>query len=364
MILHRRVTALVALAMLAPLATTAAQTVRGTVKERDSGLPLAGVLVSLTTGEAGAAPAATGLTNDQGSYSLRVPQPGRYRLSAKRIGVRRFQSEMTDLAAGQDVTRDIELEALVYRLPTVTVHSDPLCVRRPDQAGRVASLWDEASTALEATRISQRDRLVRARVVRYTRDLNAQNLRVEAERMSRETSGVVEQPFVSLPADVLSRNGYWRTLPNDSVAYYAPDATVLLSAAFARDHCFSVAEGRGDRAGLSGMVFEPASARDVPDVRGTIWLDSRTFELRLVEFRYSKLPIANNNRNIGGEVHFAKMATGAWIVERWFIRMPRYDKTPRTRSTGVPGVQPIVEYRLLGLIEEGGTVVVDPGRGE
>ena len=357
MILHRRIaSALLAALFLVP-ATAMAQTVRGIVKERDSALPLAGVLMTLTTVDG--LSVASALTNDRGAYSLRAPQPGRYRLGAKRIGVRRFESEPTDLVTGQDVERDIELEALVYQLPTVTVHGDPLCVRRSDQAGRVASLWEEASTALEATRISQRDRLVRARVVRYSRDLNPQNLRVEAERTSRQTSGVVEQPFVSLPAEVLSSNGYWRVLPNDSIAYYAPDATVLLSRAFARDPGFSIAVGRGDREGLSGLSFEPESDRDVPDVRGTIWLDSRTFELRLVEFRYSRLPISSTNRNIGGEVHFAKVPNGAWIVGRWFIRMPRYDKTPRARSTGVPGVQPVLEYRLTGLIEDGGTVTVD-----
>jgi hypothetical protein len=161
----------------------------------------------------------------------------------------------------------VELEALVYKLPTVTVHSVPLCVRRADQAGRVASLWEEASTAHEITRISVRDKLVRARVVNYTRDLHVQTLRVEAERLRRQTEGVVEQPFVSLPADVLSRQGYWRTLPNDSIVYYAPDATVLLSASFARDHCFSLAEGRDERSGLTGMAFEPRAGREVADVK-------------------------------------------------------------------------------------------------
>lgn len=348
-----------ALLILLPLTTGLAQAVRGVVKERESGLPLPGVLVTLTIDSVGAVPAASALTTDIGTFSLRALQPGRYRLGAKRIGVVRFESQPIELGAPQVAELNVELESLFYRLPTVTVHSNPLCVRRAEQANQVASLWDEASTALEATRISVRDRLFRARVVRYIRDLNAQNLRVEAERTVRQSDGVVEQPFVSLPADVLSRNGYWRTQPNDSIAYYAPDATVLLSAAFASDHCFSILEGRSERAGLTGMAFDPRSRRDVPDVRGTIWLDSRTFELRLVEFRYTRLPIANANRHIGGEVHFAKLPSGAWIVERWFIRMPHYDNTPRTRSTGVPGQQPIVEYRLTGLIEEGGTVTVE-----
>jgi hypothetical protein len=356
--MHRTIVAACATVLALTPLTGMAQGVRGVVKERDSGIPLSGVLVTLTMEGGGDAPVVSTLSTDVGAFTLRAPQAGRYLLGAKRIGVLRFESEPIELAE-EVVEFDVELEALVHRLPTVTVHSDPLCVRRADQAARVASLWDEASTALEATRISVRDRLVRMRVTRYTRDLNPQNLRVEADRGRREVAGVVEQPFVSLPADMLSRNGYWRALPNDSIEYYAPDATVLLSTAFARDHCFGIVEGRGERAGLAGMVFEPAERRGIPDVRGTIWLDAETFELQLVEFGYTRLPIASSNRHIGGEVHFAKLPGGAWIVERWFIRMPRYDRTPRTRSTGIPGQPPIVEYRLLGLIEEGGTVTVE-----
>lgn len=348
--------ALLVLLIFAPFATTSAQTVRGIVKEQNSGLPLPGVLIALALDSDPGSAVATTLSNEQGAYSIRAPRAGRYVLGAKRIGVRRYTSVALDLKESQELQLDVELEALVYQLPTVTVHSEPLCVRRAEHAARVASLWDEASTALTATQVSLRDRLVRARVVRYVRDIHATSLRPEGDLSRRQSDGVMEQPFVSLPAEALSRNGYWRHLPNDSIAYYAPDATVLLSRSFARDHCFGVVEGRGDRNGLTGMEFEPERDRETPDVRGTIWLDARTFELRLVEFKYSRLPYPSNNRNVGGEVHFSRLPGGAWIVERWFIRMPRYNKNPTTRSTGIPGVAPIVEYRLTGLVEEGGTV--------
>ena len=353
----RLVSCTCALFIATPLVSHA-QAVRGIVSEQ-AGTPLVGVLMTLSLEDKPESTVVSTLTNALGAYSLRAPHPGRYRLGAKRIGVRRFESDAIELSSGQEIEHDVSLEALVYRLPAVTVRSDPLCVRRADQAERVASLWDEARTALTATQVSLRERLVRARVVRYIRDVDAQSLRPVAERMRRQSTGVVERPFVSLPGEVLSRTGYWRTLPNDSIAYYAPDADVLLSSTFARDHCFGTAEGGGERAGLTGMSFEPESERDVPDVRGIIWLDARTFELRLVEFRYSRLPGATRNRNIGGEVHFARLSSGAWIVERWFIRIPRYNNRPTTRSTGVPGVAPVVEYRLTGLVEEGGTVTVD-----
>lgn len=350
---------LLVLLSLSPLVASEGQSVRGTVKEQATGTPLSGVLMTLSREDSLSAPASTALTNEQGAYVLRVSQPGRYRLASKRIGVRRFESEPFELAAGQEIERDVELEALVYRLPTVTVRSERLCVRRDDQSERVESLWDEVRTALTATQVSLRDRLVRARVVRYNRVLDAQSLRVVNERMHRETSGVVERAFVSLPGEALSRGGYWRIMTNDSIQYYAPDADVLLSTTFARDHCFGVTEGRGERSGLTGISFEPAAGREPPEVRGTIWVDARTFELRLVEFKYSRLPVANSNRHIGGEVNFSRLRSGAWIVDRWFIRMPRYADRPTTRSTGIPGQPPVVTYNLTGLIEEGGTVTVD-----
>ena len=338
--------------------TLEAQSVRGTVREQNSGTPLSGVLMTLSR-DGSLAAVATVLTNDRGTFVLRAPEPGRYRLGAKRIGVRRFTSDAIELASAQELQMDVELEALVHQLPAVRVEGDPICATRANQVERLYSLWDEARTALTATQVTLRDRLFRARVVRYMRDLNAQNLRVEGERWQRRTEGVVERPFVSLSGEALSLGGYWRTLPNDSIAYYAPDADVLLSGTFARDHCFGIAEGRGDRRGLTGITFEPVSGREVPEVRGTLWLDAKSFELRLVEFRYTRLPSPSNNLNIGGEVHFTKLSTGAWIVEKWFIRMPRYANTPTVRSTGIPGVSPVVEYRLTGLVEEGGTVTVD-----
>ena len=348
--------------MSLPVANATAQAIRGTVTERSTGLPIGGVLMTLVHADSTSVTVVTALTRENGAFILRASQPGSFRVLAKRIGVRRFDSDVIDLASGQEIERSIELEALAYQLPAVAVLSESICSRRNDRVGDVAALWDEARTALAATQVSQRDRLVRARVVRYLRELDARSLRVESERMRRETTGVVDRPFISLGGDVLSRSGYWRILPNDSIAYHAPDADVLLSASFARDHCFDVANGRGQRAGLTGLVFEPARDRDIPDVRGTIWLDARTFELRFVDFAYSRLPFPTNNGNIGGEVHFTRLPSGAWIVERWFIRMPRYADRPTTRSTGVPGARPIVEYRLTGLLEEGGTVTVEQVR--
>jgi hypothetical protein len=113
-------------------------------------------------------------------------------------------------------------------------------------------------------------------------------------------------------------------MPGDTLAFFGPDTDVLLTETFRRDHCFSVAGGRRDRAGMVGLAFVPAPGRKEPDIEGAIWLDERTLELRLAEFRYTGLARIEHVERNGGEVHYARLPNGAWIVERWFIRMPRF----------------------------------------
>jgi len=93
-----------------------AQLVRGVVVERGSGIPLAGVLVSLEPYPSAVrderAAATNGLTNARGEFAVRALGAGRYRLTAKRIGVRRFSSEAFQIAAGE------------------LVHASPRCGKR------------------------------------------------------------------------------------------------------------------------------------------------------------------------------------------------------------------------------------------
>jgi len=298
---------------------TSAQVVRGRVTEVNSAMPVAGALVSLI-GETSEAALVSGLTTQTGEYAVRAPGAARYRLAVKRIGVRRLVTAAFDLAAGETRVLDVPIDAVALTLPEVTVSG--LCVTRPRELSRIASLWDEARTALEATQISLRDRLMEAQIARYAGELDPSSLRVLFDWRS-DAQLMVEQPFTGLSGDSLSAVGYWRQLAGDSVEYLAPDASALASNAFIRDHCFSLAGAPRNRPDLIGIGFVPARDRLLADITGTIWLDARRFELRFIEFRYTRLPRIPNAARVGGEVHFARLGTGAWIVDRWFIRMPQ-----------------------------------------
>jgi hypothetical protein len=331
----QRVAAIVVLALLCAGSTTVtAQVVRGKVTERGTGDPLPGVLITLesTSGEETIARAV--LSDDAGNYAIRS-SPGSYRVNAKRIGVQRLVSEPFQLAAGDTRQLDVVLEALVYQLPVIRIVDAGLCVTREAERQRVSALWDEARTALTANSLSRRDRLFQGSITRYSRRLDPRSLRVLDESWS-ELTATFDRTFVGPSGDSLSKIGYWRR-DGGGVIYYAPDGDVLLSRAFQRDHCFDVVEGRPDRPGMIGLGFTPQPTRKLPDVRGVLWLDDRTFALQLVEFAYTRLPGSAFADRVGGELRFSRLNSGAWVTSRWMLRMPLY-----------------IGGNIRGLIEEGG----------
>lgn len=335
---------LLAVALLIGPAAARAQVVRGRITEVNTTNPVPGALVSLLPAASDSV-LVSGLSTRDGDYALRAPAAGSYRLAVKRIGVRRFVSAPFAIADGETRALNVPIDAIALALPPVTVSG--LCVTRARDLPRVASLWDEARTALEAAEISVRDRLIQARIARYAAEVDPGSLRALFDWRS-DAEVMTAQPFSSLSGDSLSAVGYWRALPGDSVEFLAPDARALASNAFLNDHCFGMAAAPRGRPDLVGLSFQPARDRQLPDITGTIWLDARRFELRFIEFRYTRLPPTPDANRVGGEVHFARLESGAWIVDRWFIRMPQAvlvaDDWPRRQ-----------------LREEGGSVLVDEG---
>ena len=79
-----------------------------------------------------------------------------------------------------------------------------------------------------------------------------------------------------------------------------------------------------------GLSFEPEPRRRLPDVQGVLWLDEGTAELRALEFSYTRVPEGVNDKRIGGTVEFLRLPSGAWIIRRWELRMPRLVVQPLT----------------------------------
>lgn len=140
-----------------------------------------------------------------------------------------------------------------------------------------------------------------------------------------ETHGDFIQPFTAASAATLLQDGFVQQEGDESV-YYAPDAALLLSEAFAMAYCFRAVLPRQRRSEppspLIGIAFEPARVVK-PAIEGTIWLDRTTGYVSSLEFRYRGIPVPNEAEGqAGGRLSFSRASHGVIIIDEWSIRMP------------------------------------------
>ncbi len=320
------------------------QAVRGLLVDRANSRGVAGAFVVLLDAEE--QEVARALTDDRGRFLLRAPAAGTYRLQSKRIGFRLTVSPPIVLEPDRTISYRLEVDAVPASLPPVIVEGKPQCGTRGEAGTIVARLWEEAKEALAAVSWTEGSRLYRYSLRMFERDLPESGNRVTRER-SWARSGYAETPFRSAPAEDLAERGYVVEEGRDRV-YFAPDAGVLLSDVFAGTHCFNAIPGSGDRIGLA---FDPVPGRYLPEIKGVLWLDRGTAELRKLEFSYTRLPPELPEGPIGGRIEFMRLPTGAWIVREWFIRMPLMGQIVYTQGNR----QPV--SKVMGFRETGGQVL-------
>lgn len=348
-----------AIALLFLASAGESQEVRGTAVEAATGRPIEGAFVSLLDGGGGAA--ASTLTGSDGAFLLRPRTAGRYRLLVERIGYESWTSGPITLARGGSVSRRLEIPVRPVRLEDLAVTVESRCADRPGAGLGVARAWEEARKALEVTRWTETETGVGFELRRWTRALDPGTERVEREEtLSAEKRAW--RTFVSAPAEELSAEGYVRRAADGAWHFFAPDAEVLLSDAFANDHCFSLVESRREEDGLVGLSFEPVPERRTSDARGVLWLDPATSELRHLSFTYTNPGFERplDRFHAGGRVEFARLPTGHWFVRQWHIRMPVAGKRTGlglARGPGGDALQPRRETVLAQIREVGGEAV-------
>lgn len=348
---------------VAPTASLRAQTVTGTVTDASTGQPVEGVLVRLEAPDAGTG--AHTFTDGSGRFRLRAPSPGRARLRADMIGYRMHSGESFLVEEGESVERDIQLQPEAVELGDLSARGERRCHVQPEEGEETYRLWEAARKALTAARAAEEDQLLALRVRVFRRSLD-RSLQVESLDTAVVREGRGMEPFRAPSPDSVSRRGYVVERDDERI-YHGVDARILLSDTFLQDHCFRTRTEDPPRSEWVGLAFEPAEGREVPEVRGTLWLDRETAELRRLEFEYVNLGLPTREHRAGGTVEFTRLPTGPWIVHRWSLRMPRIERR-RVRHPGV--LQP--EYRVAGYGEEGGEVLrvtdlagrvlFDPGR--
>ncbi len=297
-----------------------AQSVRGELIDEATGRPIDAAFVILL--DAQHVRRAGSLTDSSGRFVLRAPAPGRYTLRADRIGYRSTESPALDLVADQilQFTMRVSVEPLRLEIERVNARGRRGCVVHPEEGLRTALIWEEARKALEVAVWAREQRLFAFDVAHYDRELEPVSLKQRSEKKEL-SSGLWERPFVAIAAEELAEHGFVQDRP-EGMIYYGPDADVLLSDVFADGHCLQVVTPDREHLGMLGLGFQPTHERDIPDIRGVLWLDSASIELRSIEYAYTNLNLNVETNHAGGKVDFERLPSGAWIVRSWWIRTP------------------------------------------
>jgi Carboxypeptidase regulatory-like domain len=322
-----RAVGLAGAATLALAVSAAGQTVLGTVVERGGAGPVSGAMVRLVDVRGG-----TGsgwITREDGRFRLEAV-PGTYDLVIERIGFERKVIEGLDLVAGGLTSIDVAVETAAIRLEGLTVEGSGRGCPRIDEGEATQVIWEEARKALTAATWTERQSHLQFNVLRWDRFIDAETGDVTREDWS-DQQWLGTNSVTSLPPEDLEADGYVRTTDGGD-HFYGPDAETLLSTSFLDSHCFRVVRAEEPGSPLIGLEFEPVESRELPDIRGTIWLDERDARLDKVEFRYTGLRGRKGRAVADGEVRFAELIGGRWFVRDWFIRVPQMERRGTARD--------------------------------
>ncbi len=314
------------------LTSISAQRILVQVTQEETGLPISGAFLSLFREDGTLIRQA--LTNSQGRFLFRAGVAGSFMVRAEMIG--RESREEPGLLLGLGETQDLRLQLSVNPIPLegIRVEAEERCRLLPEEASAISMVWEEARKALTIQEWTGQEQLYCFQVVDYERDMDADAHRVERETR-HVTTGVSGNPIRSLPAKELMEKGFIQRLDGGGWEYWGPDATVLLSDEFLDTHCFHLRSDH-ENPGVLGLAFEPYQVTERPDIQGTLWLDRETAALQSLEYGYTWAEYAAARGVARGRVEFEELPDGAWIVRRWWIRMPHLSQNRTRVRAGQP----------------------------
>ncbi|MGB7212407.1 MAG: carboxypeptidase-like regulatory domain-containing protein [Gemmatimonadales bacterium] len=326
-----------------------AQVIRGRLSSELEGSS-AGAIVILVD-QAGVEQGRT-LSAANGRYGFVAPAAGTYRLKVLRIGYPMWVSDTASVGATEVREFSPQLPSMRVVLAPMEVHAQSRCSVHPKEGELTAQLLEEGHKAVSAAEAAYQGNDYRYRVRRYRRDFDRERVLV-LDTTYAETENDI-WPVQSLPVADLARGGFIQeTDPLGGPIWYGPDAQVIFSDFFLGDHCFAVGKPEPQDSGLVRLEFRVVKGQQLPDLNGTLWINSKTLELDHLDFTYSRVPDwVPRDAVIGGRLDFLRLPTGLWIIRRWALRVP---VPSRQIGTGY--------YSILGYREEGGEVVQVVGRG-
>lgn len=305
-----------------------AQEVFGVLRRADIDAPSQGTLV-VAERVADGQVVARAVTGARGSWQLRVTADSIV-IRALRIGFAPHVLGTVRLAAGERRELNALLPVTPVALPAVRTAADTRCRVRPESASLVASVFHEARTALAASQLIAPDGPVRTRVRLSEEVLSPWDDEViEVEHREYITDAL--RPYRTAPVDSLLEFGFVTRILDPfnhyarnevAVEYRVPSVDLFLDDRFLDEYCLRLVESTTERPDWIGVGFRPARSRPITQLEGTLWIDRRTSELRLMEFGYAGLDGSELRLSPGGWLEFSRLERGLWFVSRWMLRAP------------------------------------------
>jgi hypothetical protein len=305
-----------------------------------NGTPVSGALVALLDGDK---TVAEGLSSANGTVTIPA-SPGNYRVRVRRIGFRPFFSDSVTLPFKGQLLLHVESQRIVLDAMVVSATAQCGAIRRDAQT--LSIVWDEITKALRASQLTRADFGGMGPMLTYRREFGRKGEVVSRDSSMKPIKG--QRPFGVPDLSSLARRGYVRGNPEAGWEYFGPDEAVILSDDFAATHCFQVVRDRKKRDGQIGVAFEPAPNRTISDIKGVLWVDEKTSELRDIRFVYVNAGLLTQFEP-GGFTKFRRVESGTWIVSEWQLRMPKLELNFGSRDS----------ISQIGTIENGGFIVGD-----
>lgn len=350
---------LLAIGLVLATQAAGAQVLRGAVVTEGSGAPVRGAVVTLLDASGRAADRRV-LTDQEGAFALRAPTAGSWLLEARAIGYAPRRTTARSVASGETAVERIVLRQVATRLATLRVEAKSACRRAGELDAVTTEVWDDVWAALAAAQLAREQRLVRAEVFVYTREID-----VSTGLVMQEDRGVAsvldESPFRTATPAELTKLGFIRSSILGQVEFHGLDAATIISPEFLTGHCFNLV--RRDSAGipLVGLAFRPLNERGRPDVQGLLWVVADSRQLQTLEFSYTGVklrgPIA------GGRLGFNRLPNGVLIDDRWVIQHPyEQNRAVGVQRTGVSAEPDRAMPAGMTLRVGGGFVLADSAR--
>ena len=345
--LARKKSALTILLVLLCSTSLSGQVVQGRLIDESTGTPIDRAFVVLQ--DIMGTEVERAYTDNEGRFRIQAAAAGSYQLRSERIGFKATVSDQFELTTGTTRDMNMVVAPVAVRLDMIEIEGDAKKCRIEKEHGlETATVWEEARKALANIAFSESKQVftyeIRKYDMYYERDGRPNYDNAKVVRQTRVT------PFYTLSPSERQARGWVREEGTEDATFDAPDAEVFFSDAFLQQHCFKLKRDE-KQPGLVGLQFEPTSGK-VPDVKGTMWIDETTAELRWLDIGYDNLRSHTRQRYAEAKLEFSQLPDGQWFVRRWYIKMPMVEiRTPRVSGAVYR------EEVLHGYYEEGREVL-------